>query len=310
MIEACYLTSFVRGWLARRPAVRVLHVFDRACNLVDDRGEIVSLVTADLGPGPFAVVLPATTPIFSQLVTAATPVTIDGDVVKLGALVVNTAPAVAWPARPAWEQLRRQVTVFDSHLAVFRRLRQSHRTADKGGDLAYSQHFSAGSKRLLSGLAGGNADACRQGAQQLAGVGAGLTPAGDDFLVGAIYGLWATRSNEVAQCWGHVIAETAAPRTTLLSAAWLRAAARGEASEAWHELVRACARWAVDSEQWTVNSKQYGSQEIVAAVERILEMGHTSGADALAGFTAVLETQRRGLPTGGAYHDGCHYRVD
>ena len=322
LIEAGYVTPFVRSWLARRPAVRVLHVFDHACNLINERSEIVSLVTAELGPGPFAVVLaPAPAVFFSQLVTMATPVAVDGHLIKLGGLVVDTAPAVDWPSRPAWEQWRRaSALVFFSSIST--RLRQGGQPANSEITVAYRRHFTAGRERLLSGLAIGDADACREGAQKLAGLGPGLTPAGDDFLMGATYGLWATQPAEAAQFWGQVIAETAAPRTTLLSAAWLRAAARGEAAEAWHELVRGggewrvgpsktqdgqwavgSKQWAVGSGQWAVNSGEWAvgsgeceSQEMVAAVKRILNTGHSSGADALAGFTAVLEAHMKARP--------------
>jgi hypothetical protein len=301
LIEAGYVTPFVRSWLARRPAVRVLHVFDHACNLINERSEIVSLVTAELGPGPFAVVLaPATTPIFSQLITAATPVTVDGRLIKVGVLAVDTAPAVDWAPRPAWEQWRRQASDLASSLPTLITPRRIGHSGNNNITIAHLRHLAAGSERLLSGLAGGDPDSCRQGAQQLAGLGPGLTPAGDDFLMGAMYGLWATRPAEAAQFWGHVIAEAAAPRTTLLSAAWLRAAARGEAAEAWHELVRAGGERTVNSGSFedsgrAVSSGQSGWQEIVAAIERILNTGHSSGADALAGFTAVLEARHEAV---------------
>ena len=301
LIEAGYVTPFVRSWLARRPAVRVLHVFDHACNLINERSEIVSLVTAELGPGPFAVVLaPATTPIFFQLITAVTPVTVDCRLIKVGALVIETAPAVDWSPRPAWEQWRGRASVLASSLLTLTTSRRIGNPGNNDITIAYRRHLAAGSERLLSGLAGGDPDICRQGAQQLAGLGPGLTPAGDDFLMGAMYGLWATRPAEAAQFWGHVIAEAAAPRTTLLSAAWLRAAARGEAAEAWHELVRAGGERTVYSGSFedsgrAVSSGQSGWQEIVAAIERILNTGHSSGADALAGFTAVLEARHEAV---------------
>ena len=58
-----------------------------------------------------------------------------------------------------------------------------------------------------------------------------------------------------------------------LSAAWLAAGARGEASSGWHYLVNAIASRSV--------------KEVEAAAYQILPTGHTSGADALAGFLAA-----------------------
>ncbi|NJN55086.1 MAG: DUF2877 domain-containing protein [Anaerolineae bacterium] len=63
------------------------------------------------------------------------------------------------------------------------------------------------------------------------------------------------------------------PCTTTLSAAWLKAAGRGEAGIAWHELGE---RLSVNGDRWQ------------ATVTRILATGHSSGADALGGFTAVM----------------------
>lgn len=290
VIEACCLTPFVRDWLAGHPAARVLHVFDRACNLVDDRGEIISLVTAELGPGPFAIVLPSfTTRTFRSWITADTQIAFDGSLIKLGPLVVDIAPAVEWLPRPAWRVLQRPAIALEACLPVIKTLLRTRRSADSYNIVAYHRCFAAGTEALISGLATGDINAWRQGARQLAGLGPGLTPAGDDFLVGAMYGLWATHPAESAQYWSNAIVETAVPRTTRLSGAWLRAAARGEAGEAWHKLVRACGRWAAGSEQWAAKSGQCESQEIIAAVERILNTGHTSGADALAGFITLLE---------------------
>ncbi len=65
----------------------------------------------------------------------------------------------------------------------------------------------------------------------LAGRGPGLTPAGDDLLAGYAAGLvlFAGRVDQA-----RLIAERAAPRTTLLSATLLRHAARGELPEPAH----------------------------------------------------------------------------
>ena len=68
----------------------------------------------------------------------------------------------------------------------------------------------------------------------LAGQGPGLTPGGDDLLVGYAAGLvlWHDRRSEA-----EAIAVVAAPRTTLLAATLLRHAARGELPEAAHALL-------------------------------------------------------------------------
>jgi hypothetical protein len=108
----------------------------------------------------------------------------------------------------------------------------------------------------------------------LAGLGGGFTPAGDDFLLGAIYALWATRPESAALPLAEAIAEGAAPLTTRVSAAYLRAGARGAAGQAWHSLVETLAGG--------------GAEAITFAVTRLARIGHTSGADALTGYVLSL----------------------
>jgi hypothetical protein len=114
----------------------------------------------------------------------------------------------------------------------------------------------------------GDVDALRQGARRLAGLGGGLTPAGDDFLAGAMLRAWLAHPAPEAFC--RPIVDVAAPRTTALSAAFLRAAARGECSAAWHALLAALAGG--------------GPAPLDEAVCGVLAHGHASGADMLAGF--------------------------
>jgi hypothetical protein len=112
--------------------------------------------------------------------------------------------------------------------------------------------------------------ALAEAVRHLAGLGSGLTPAGDDYLTGAMAGLWLLNRPESLP----LMAETAGPKTNALSAAFLEAAAKGEFMEPWHALAQA---WqAVDREA------------MAAAIKWIAEFGASSGEDALAGFSTVL----------------------
>jgi hypothetical protein len=117
-----------------------------------------------------------------------------------------------------------------------------------------------------------NNDQLQTAVANLAGLGPGLTPAGDDFLLGLLLGLWATRPKaEVIRLAG-IVLQTAVPRTTQLSAAWLTAAARGEAVLAWHNFVEAL----LSGTAWKTS------------INAILDIGETSGIAALLGFVAIL----------------------
>jgi hypothetical protein len=105
---------------------------------------------------------------------------------------------------------------------------------------------------------------------QLAGLGSGLTPAGDDYIVGVMVALWLTGRKEMLP----EMARVAVAKTTALSAAFLRAAAQGEFMEPWHALVQTL--FAGEIEAFT------------QAIKWVAQFGASSGLDALAGFATTL----------------------
>jgi hypothetical protein len=110
------------------------------------------------------------------------------------------------------------------------------------------------------------------GAARLAGLGEGLTPAGDDYLVGALHALWLAFPRPGAESLSRGIAEAAVERTTSVGRVWIEAAARGEVAAWWRDFF---------AEQTAENRRQ--------AAKRIAAIGHTSGLSSLAGF---FETSR------------------
>jgi hypothetical protein len=131
---------------------------------------------------------------------------------------------------------------------------------------------------LLAALQVGNRQGTAANTAALAGLGPGLTPAGDDFLLGLMAGL---------QTWPQFLAggglsveeacqaiyEAADGRTNLLSTALLRSAREGMFSEVWHILLAAL--------------RQGKADEVRGAADCVLSSGGTSGADALSGFLAA-----------------------
>ena len=93
-------------------------------------------------------------------------------------------------------------------------------------------------------------------------------------MMGAMYASWIIHPSEVASVLAKGVADTAAPLTTSLSAAWLRSAGKGEAGILWHEFFDALLL--------------KDRARIEESKKKILAVGETSGADALAGFTGVF----------------------
>lgn len=255
LIYAVSLTPDSKSWLTTTLHPRILHVFDRACNLINERGDVLSVVTSEIGNGPFNLVI-GDKVLFSDHLLVDSRVSMTDNQLNLGNLTIDIDNAQLWNPRPDWETLH----VHRDHIA--------HQVTQ----LPLTTYQPSNS--LPSSLATADITASLAAARQLAGFGVGLTPAGDDFLMGAIYAAWIIYPLEVARTLALEIANVAAPLTTSLSAAWLRSAGQGEAGILWHEFFNALIAGEVSPIEETMNN--------------ILAVGETSGADALAGFVSVF----------------------
>jgi hypothetical protein len=110
----------------------------------------------------------------------------------------------------------------------------------------------------------------------LIGLGPGLTPSGDDFLMGALAALAAVGQANIGAALGRAVV-VAAGRTSPLSASLLRAAAAGHVGENLHTMVAAIVAGDADG-----------------AIDAATRIGHTSGWDALAGAVATARNLYRG----------------
>jgi hypothetical protein len=114
----------------------------------------------------------------------------------------------------------------------------------------------------------------------LLGLGEGLTPSGDDFLGGVLFGLRQQESADFDETWidWDVVRDwvaDAAPLTNRISHAILSDLAAGYGPEPLHALAR--------------ETLMGGFREVVAGhAARVIRIGDTSGWDLLAGFSAAL----------------------
>ncbi len=243
------------------------------------------MVSPELREGPFAIVVPLEMP-FSCFIDVDSRVAVHRAMLDVGDLRIDTSTAREWNPRPRWEDARQALS-----LDLTDGLLEWLCTRAPSDSLAHALFKSPGSRRtsvqfsvieaarrpiaaLQAGIARGDPALCRSGARSLAGLGFGLTPAGDDFLLGGMAAIWSMHTASTAAALAESIASASAPFTTSLSAAWLQAAARGEVAAPWHDLL----------DGMTARSRE----RVLSGAERILDTGHTSGADALAGLTAGL----------------------
>ncbi len=245
-------TARTLAWTRQAVSPRMLHVFENSINLMDAGGEVVSIVNPTVGRGPFNIVL--SDPIrFALEFTIETLVTVYDQDLSVGDWQLQTGERELWDPRPDWSALRK--TDLSTVVPLLEEMLHSSRVQpalEINGKIDWENlgEFAAG----------------------LAGLGPGLTPSGDDILMGLMHAVWTHRPADRALQICAEMAAVSIPRTTTLSGAWLNAAANGEAGEPWHRLFSAMRTGDV------VGLRQTASV--------ILETGHTSGADALAGFIA------------------------
>jgi len=266
-------TPAAHRWLVTTQHARVLSVFEQACNLVNQDNELLALVSSKRGLNPFAaVVISEEAGLFDDI--RMPEVRVNEHHLTLGALDVDFTAAQVWSPMPAWSEVR---AYFAAHPETLPALWQAARPpAHSWLEIFHtpasplSTRAAQGTRYLIEGLHERSMEKSLQGIQLIAGLGSGLTPAGDDFIVGVMLAIWAGLygAEAEAEAFCAPLATAALPRTTLLSGAYLQAAARGECLIHWHALFEAL----------------ISNADFTPTLRDLLAVGHTSGADALAGF--------------------------
>lgn len=222
----------------------ILHVRGRFAGglYLDGSSGIVALTNATI----------ALTPISARVAPdTALPDLLLGE--RVSADLIDLSTARVWSPRPDWAAF--DATVFNASVDSERAEADARLRQEAPGVLA----------------------AAKTGwlPEALLGLGPGLTPAGDDVLVGRLLA-WHAGLVSVSEPTGAIdrLLVSAEPRTNRLSLAFLRAAAAGECSQPWHGL-------------WSALGP--GSRSRAEAIRVILGTGQTSGAAAFWGFLTAGE---------------------
>jgi Protein of unknown function (DUF2877) len=237
---------------------RVHSVFARAINLEREDGSLLTLHS----PGPLAA------PFAIALATwgedlAGGRITLDLSAASRRDLCISPAREPAGAARAA--------------VAAALEAASAARVADGLG----SARGLAARAALSRAIGRRDSAGFLSAAGELVGLGEGLTPAGDDYLVGALAilhrlaGGWPVCAPSPARA----LAAQAHARTTTVGAAFLAHSVAGEFSEPLRDLVMASSADAA---------------RVAAGV--LARMGATSGADTLAGMRAALDALADGRP--------------
>jgi hypothetical protein len=279
-----------RQWLVSASEPRLHSLYRQSVNLFDPTNGLLSVVLPSLGPGPFAIVAAPAEDSFKgfQSLEIQSPITIRADQLQIGDIQIELSGALEWEPRPDWTKLDNfldepQVSRMNDLLGQHAPTGSFAPLVD-GFEVETDQTFHSEvlraaaepARRLKASLANGNTSGAVKAAERLAGLGGGVTPSGDDYLQGAIHALWSRLTDERARSLSEAVVSAAAPRTNAISGAWLKAAAVGEAGDDWHGLEQALGT----------------DRELEQAITQLIQRGHTSGADALAGFVATLPVLR------------------
>jgi hypothetical protein len=274
-----------QNWLTETEQAYVLQSFRSVVNCVNQEGNVISATGKSIGNGPFSMMIGDDS--FPLIVSGDSVIEITEYGIRIDDLFIDASSAKIWEAHPNWRKIQESRTSLYGTVSDLIPLLRRHALADSFARLVIDPDAEIplparvlelarqNIPRLYDGIKSRDIYLVTQASQKLAGLGPGLTPAGDDLLLGVIYGIWALFSEKESTELTRLIAENAIPRTHALSAAWLKASANGEAAETWHTLFDALIK------------EDVGKFEQAAL--RILPSGHTSGADALGGFAGLIQ---------------------
>jgi hypothetical protein len=257
-----------------RRAGHVHSVFTRACNIACGDRIVFSLVTHPEGAGPATLVLAHARALdLRRLFEPGEPIELHGAVLRARRAIVRCAVGARW--RPRARRALLPPARIEANLDCARERLALARTHSAG---LFDAPMAMSASQLLQATRTLDAARAERGAAQLVGLGEGLTPAGDDFLVGWLAALHrgardAARRRFVATMGGAV--DRLAAGTTPIAGHYLRLAARG------HFVA------AVDTVREALLCEPQG-ERMEQALATALGMGATSGADTVSGLLSGL----------------------
>lgn len=287
---------------------RVHSVFRRACNIETDAGELITLLAGELGNLPHGIRLAGPVASFAAWLSKGQAAILEERMLRVpdAGFTLNLSGAAIWcgtVSAPSVETLHADLAGPDAgnNAAALKELRatllahapergialllRDGRNAKSPLDRALTARLTNVLPRMALATRTRDADAIAALAARLVGLGEGLTPSGDDFLVGYLAALWSRADRE--QGIDALLRKLKAPldevfsQTHAISRQMLSDALQGRFAESLVDVVRALS----------------GSGHVVDTTMQALRSGHSSGADTLCGllfgFSPALISQEK-----------------
>ena len=284
----------IRG---RRAIGRVHSIFSGAIDVTLRDGSMISIVREEVGSGPINIVtdLPRGRSM-AELGDKKNAEVLrkDGEILIGGkAVLVSTQHARLYRTEKEFSTKLRSISEIRANVAVVARtatrkghhqglgsliplLVSSDRETKRPAELnSFSRLALPRVRSLLSKIREGRISELATEVQNLAGLGPGLTPSGDDMLSGLMASLALIVRNlkgnaEIVRRVNRKITLSARKRTTMLSEEYLSQAASGETNEHFQELIK--------------KMLTALPNEAKRSAELVLKVGETSGTDTILGI--------------------------
>ena len=251
----------------------VVGIYQDFCNILGNDGRMITIAISPMGKSPFSVLIEWQDSFMS--IIEKMNVQADQYGIKVGdAIFISLDSAETWvPKMPQFPRTFRLKAPSAELLFGYTHWLES--TFYDSNNKYVRNKLISGAKELQNALV--NRHPIKKPVTYLAGLGFGLTPSGDDYILGVMASLWLTKNTNFLEEIGCLSSQ----KTTSLSAAYLMAASKGDFAECWHNLAQAVLY-----------------QDLKAlrdSISEFLQIGASSGRDALAGFSTHLLESRFSL---------------
>ncbi len=273
--------ALLRGLGTSRQAARIHSVFERVVNLLTRDNQLLTLAHRNCDDAPATIVVDLESWATLGLVPGAGAWLSDRRIVLDGGLVIKLDSARQW--RGALPPYPHDETALRANLAVAREyverhgsgiaLRPTPATRLTGIERASTDAFHRHARGLCRAIESNAQAMALEHVRGLVGLGPGLTPSGDDFLVGLLAALHIPGSPR--RGWrriGRQASACAARQTHVISATALRHAAEGRARAKLITLCEALMR--------------SGARATLPAVAEVIGIGSSSGTEIALGVMA------------------------